>query len=556
MQAGEAMNDRGVRTISTTPFAGQRPGTSGLRKKTRVFMQPGYLENFVQSVFDAVREITGAEFKSETLVVGGDGRYFNREAIQTIIRMAAANGFGGVLVGRGGILSTPAVSATIRRRGALGGLVLSASHNPGGLEEDFGIKYNVRNGGPAPEAVTERIFKATTEITRYLTLDHADLDLERLGEVSVGETEVAIIDPLEDYSAVMEELFDFEALAAHFRGGFRMAFDAMNAVTGPYARRILEERLGAPAGTVLNGTPLEDFGGHHPDPNLVHAADLVRLMTGPDAPDFGAACDGDGDRNLILGRDFFVSPGDSLAVITEHAQAHIPGYRGGLSGVARSMPTSTAADRVAASLGINCYETPTGWKFFGNLLDAGLCTICGEESFGTGSDHVREKDGLWAVLAWLSIIAGTGKSVADIVREHWRRFGRSYYQRHDYEGLDAEEAAAMMAEVRESLGSLPGQSFGGGRIRHADDFSYTDPVDNSITRGQGVRVFLEDGSRVILRLSGTGTEGATLRIYLEQYRQDGGEGEPAQVLAPLTRAVRDWLRLNERFEREEPTVIT
>jgi phosphoglucomutase len=556
MQAGGAMNDHSVRTIATTPFAGQRPGTSGLRKKTRVFMQPGYLENFVQSVFDAVREITGAEFEAESLVVGGDGRYFNREAIQTIIRMAAANGFGRVLVGRGGILSTPAVSAAIRRRGALGGLVLSASHNPGGIEEDFGIKYNVRNGGPAPEAVTERIFKETTDITRYLTFEHPDVDLEQAGEVRVGATRVVIIDPLEDYSAVMEELFDFEALAALFRGGFRVAFDAMNAVTGPYARRILEERLGAPPGTVLNGTPLEDFGGHHPDPNLVHAAELVRTMTGPDAPDFGAACDGDGDRNLILGRGFFVSPGDSLAVITEHAQAHIPGYGKGLSGVARSMPTSTAADRVAAALGINCYETPTGWKFFGNLLDAGLCTVCGEESFGTGSDHVREKDGLWAVLAWLSIIAGTGKPVADIVREHWRRFGRSYYQRHDYEGLDAEEAGAMMAAVRESLGGLPGKSFGDGRIRHADDFSYTDPVDGSITRGQGVRVFLEDGSRVVLRLSGTGTEGATLRIYLEQYRQDGGEGEPSQVLAPLTRAVRGWLKLGERFDREEPTVVT
>jgi len=556
MQAGEAINDRGVQTISTGPFDGQRPGTSGLRKKTRVFMRPGYLENFVQSVFDAVREITGTEFREETLVVGGDGRYFNREAIQTIIRMAAANGFGRVLVGRGGILSTPAVSAAIRRRGALGGLVLSASHNPGGADEDFGIKYNVRNGGPAPEAVTERIYRATTEITRYLTLEHPGVDLEREGDTRVGATEVAVIDPLEDYAAVMEELFDFEALAALFRGGFRMAFDAMNAVTGPYARRILEGRLGAPAGTVLNGTPLEDFGGHHPDPNLVHAADLVRRMTGPDAPDFGAACDGDGDRNLILGRDFFVSPGDSLAVITEHAAAHIPGYRKGLSGVARSMPTSTAADRVAEALGINCYETPTGWKFFGNLLDAGLCTVCGEESFGTGSDHVREKDGLWAVLAWLSIIAGTGKPVAEIVREHWRRFGRSYYQRHDYEGIDAEAAAEMVAEVREGLSALPGRPFGESSIRHADDFSYTDPVDGSVTRRQGLRVFLEDGSRVVLRLSGTGTEGATLRVYLEQYRRDGGEGEPGEVLGPLTRAVRGWLRLGERFGREEPNVIT
>jgi phosphoglucomutase len=552
----EAMNDLSAQAVPTRPFADQRPGTSGLRKKTRVFMQPGYLENFVQSVFDAVREITDTDFRQETLVVGGDGRYFNREAIQTIIRMAAANEFGRVLVGRGGILSTPAVSATIRRRGALGGLVLSASHNPGGIEEDFGIKYNVRNGGPAPEAVTERVYQQTLKIERYLTLEHADLDLDALGEVRVGQTTVAIIDPLEDYLAVMEELFDFDALAALFRGGFRMVFDAMNAVTGPYARRILEERLGAPAGTVINGTPLEDFGGHHPDPNLVHAKELVEQLFGSDAPDFGAACDGDGDRNLILGRNFFVTPGDSLAVITEHAREHIPGYRRGLAGVARSMPTSTAVDRVAAAFGINCYETPTGWKFFGNLLDAGLCTICGEESFGTGSDHVREKDGLWAVLAWLSVLAATRKSVAEIVREHWQRFGRSYYQRHDYEGLEAEPAALMMAEVREGLPALGGQPLGESRILRADDFSYTDPVEGSITERQGVRLFLEDGSRVVMRLSGTGTQGATLRIYLEQYREDGGQGDPDEVLAPLTRGVRRWLRLGERFGRETPTVIT
>src|SRR5918997_3151652 len=399
-----------AQTVPTQPFEGQRPGTSGLRKKTRVFMQPGYLENFVQSVFDAVRADAADDFGAETLVVGGDVRYYNREAIQAVIRMAAANGFGRLLVGRGGILSTPAVSAVIRRQKALGGLVLSASHNPGGIDEDFGIKYNTRNGGPAPESVTERIYAGTQSVTRYLTVEHADVDLEREGSVRVGGTEVVVIDPLEDYTAVMEELFDFERLRAYFASGHRMLFDAMSAVTGPYATRIIEGRLGAPSGTVLNGTPLPDFGGHHPDPNLVHAAELVLRMSGEGAPDLGAACDGDGDRNRILGRDFFVSPGDSLAVIAEHARECIPGYRAGLKGVARSMPTSTAVDRVASALGIPCYETPTGWKFFGNLLDAGLITVCGEESFGTGSNHVREKDGLWAVLCWLSILAGRGES--------------------------------------------------------------------------------------------------------------------------------------------------
>jgi len=545
-----------MKTVTTTPFTDQRPGTSGLRKKTRVFMLPGYLENFVQSVFDAVRELGAGEFGAETLVVGGDGRYYNREATQIIIRMAAANGFGRVLVGRGGILSTPAVSAVIRRRRALGGLVLSASHNPGGIEEDFGIKYNVRNGGPAPEAVTERIYQHTLSIKEYRTVEHDDLDLNAEGTFKVGGTEVAVVDPLADYTAVMEELFDFEALRRLFAGGFRMTFDAMSAVTGPYARHILEERLGAPGGTVINGEPLEDFGGHHPDPNLVHAAELVATLAAPDAPDFGAACDGDGDRNLILGRNFFVSPGDSLAVIAEHAQAAIPGYRGGLAGVARSMPTSAAADRVAARLGIRSFETPTGWKFFGNLLDAGLCTLCGEESFGTGSNHVREKDGLWAVLAWLSIIAHTGKSVEQIVRDHWRRFGRSYYQRHDYEGLDAVSAARMIDALRERLPSLAGTPFAGGRVARADDFSYTDPVDGSVSARQGLRILLEDGSRVVCRLSGTGTAGATLRVYLERYREDGGEGDVAQLLAPLSEAAKQLLQLREYCDRDEPTVIT
>ena len=550
------MREGNVRTVPTTPFEGQRPGTSGLRKKTRVFMRPGYLENFVQSVFNAVGVGAPDGFRSATLVVGGDGRFYNREATQTIIRMAAANGFGRLLVGRGGILSTPAVSAVIRRRRAFGGLVLSASHNPGGIEEDFGIKYNTQNGGPAPESVTERIYAETQAIREYRTLEHPAVDLEREGGVRVGDTEVVVIDPLEDYTAVMGELFDFDALRALFRGGFRMLFDAMSAVTGPYARHIIEERMGAPAGTVINGEPLPDFGGHHPDPNLVHASELVARMSGADAPDFGAACDGDGDRNLILGRDFFVTPGDSLAVIAQHAQACVPGYREGLAGVARSMPTSTAVDRVAERLGVRCYETPTGWKFFGNLLDAGLATVCGEESFGTGSNHVREKDGLWAVLTWLSILAATGKSVAEVVREHWREFGRSYYQRHDYEALDAAAAAEMIGSVREVLPALAGTPLGESRVARADDFGYTDPVDGSTASRQGVRIFLEDGSRVVLRLSGTGTAGATLRVYLERFREDGGGGDVGEILAPLTRAVRDFLRLRERFGTDEPTVVT
>jgi phosphoglucomutase len=546
--------DAQTQTIPTTPFNDQRPGTSGLRKKTRVFMQPHYVENFVQAVFNAIRGPSG--FAGDTLVVGGDGRYYNRIAAQTIIRMAAANGFGRVLVGRGAILSTPAASAVIRRQAALGGLVLSASHNAGGLDADFGIKYNVHNGGPAPEAITERIYQETLKLNSYLTSNQAEINLDEEATLRVAETEVVIIDPLTDYTTVMEQLFDFTAISELFRSGFRMKFDAMSAVTGPYAHYILEQRLGAPAGTVINGTPSEDFGGHHPDPNLVNAADLVAKMSGSGAPDFGAACDGDGDRNLILGRDFFISPGDSLAMIAEHAPACIPGYRKGLAGVARSMPTSAAVDRVAAELGITCYETPTGWKFFGNLMDAGLCTICGEESFGTGSNHVREKDGLWAVLCWLSILAVTRKSVAEVAQNHWRRFGRSYYQRHDYEGLESAPATAMIDALREKLSSLIDRPIAGSTVARADDFSYTDPVDGSVSAKQGLRILLEDGSRIVCRLSGTGTEGATLRIYLERYLKDNGGQAVAEVLAPLRDAARELLELRERCGRDEPTLIT
>jgi phosphoglucomutase len=544
-----------MKTISTTPFSDQRPGTSGLRKKTRTFMAPHYLENFVQSVFDAVREEAGGSFAGQLLIVGGDGRYYNRAAVQTILRMAAANGFRRVMVGQGGLLSTPAMSAVIRRRGAMGGLVLSASHNAGGIDEDFGIKYNIRNGGPAPEGVTERIYQRTRAITEYRTLEAPEIDLDRMGVARLGDTEVTIFDPLEDYTALMEELFDFNALRGLFAGGFRMLFDAMSAVTGPYAHHILEQKLGAPAGTVFNGTPKEDFGGHHPDPNLVHAAELVARMAAADAPDLGAACDGDGDRNLILGRKTFVTPGDSLAIIAEHAKDAIPGYRAGLAGVARSMPTSTAVDRVAEALGIACYETPTGWKFFGNLMDAGKCTICGEESFGTGSNHVREKDGLWAVLCWLSILAATRKSVGEVVGAHWQRFGRSYYQRHDYEGLDADAAGRMIDALREQLPALAGRAFAGTSIATADDFAYTDPIDGSVSARQGIRLLLADGSRVVCRLSGTGTAGATLRLYLEQYRADGG-GELESILAPLGAAAKELLRLREFCDRDEPTVVT
>jgi phosphoglucomutase len=541
--------------VPTQPFEGQRPGTSGLRKKTRVFMQPNYLENMVQSVFNVIRETTG-DFGQHTLVIGGDGRYYNREAIKIIINMAVANGFGKLLVARGGLMSTPAVSAVIRRRGALGGLILSASHNAGGIDEDFGVKYNIHNGGPAPESVTEAIYEQTQKITEYITISDANVDIDLEGSTRIGKTQIDVINSLTDYCELMEELFDFESIRRLFASGFRMTFDAMHAITGPYAHHLLEERMGAAPGTVVKGTPLPDFGGHHPDPNLVYAADLVARLAEDNGPDFGAACDGDGDRNLILGRRFFVSPGDSLALIAEHAKDAIPAFRDGLAGVARSMPTSTAADRVAEQLGIRFYETPTGWKFFGSLLDAGLCTICGEESFGTGSNHVREKDGVWAVLAWLSILAYTGKSVEQVVREHWRRFGRSYYQRHDFEGIDTDAAGKMIEALREKIPSLAGNNFGGSQIKTADEFSYTDPVDGSTATKQGIRLLLSDGSRVVVRLSGTGTSGATMRLYVERYINDAGVSDVNEVLAPLLTEAKQLLRLSEFTGRDKPNVIT
>ena len=519
-------------------------------------MQPHYLENFVQSTLETVCEEVGPDLSGELLVVGGDGRYYNRNAIQIILRIAAGNGVGQVFVGKSGLLSTPAMSAVIRRRKAMGGFILSASHNPGGPDADFGIKYNGRNGGPATEALTERIFARTQRITAYRVVEAPDIELDREAVHLLGTTRVTVVDPLADYTAVMESLFDFEHLRKYLKQGAAVLFDAMHGVTGPYARHIFIERLGAPEHSLIHATPLEDFGGHHPDPNLVHAADLVERMRQADAPMLGAACDGDGDRNLILGPNVFVTPGDSLAIITEHAQRCLPGYRGGLAGVARSMPTSTAVDRVADALNIPCFETPTGWKFFGNLMDAGKCTLCGEESFGTGSDHVREKDGLWAVLCWVSILAATGKTVNELVLDHWRRFGRCYYQRHDYEGLNLSRAQEMIAALRDRLPTLVGMSLAGSRVRVADDFSYTDPVDGTLSHAQGLRIILADGSRIVARLSGTGTEGATLRVYLERYRREEIEQSIDAALAPLVQAASQVFDLRTYCGTERATIIT
>ena len=537
-----------IQTIATQPFEGQKPGTSGLRKKVTVFQQPHYAENFIQSIFDAL-----AGFQGKTLVIGGDGRFFNREVIQKAIAMAAANGFGRVLVGQDGLLSTPAASHIIRKHKAFGGIILSASHNPGGASGDFGIKYNAGNGGPAPEKLTDVMFARTRMISSYKIMTALDVDLGRTGVSELGAMKVEVIDPVADYAELMQQLFDFEAIRDLFKSGFQMRFDAMSAITGPYATAILEGMLGAAPGTVMNGTPLPDFGGHHPDPNLVHAKELYDLMMSRDAPDFGAASDGDGDRNLIIGRNQFVTPSDSLAMLA--ANAHLaPGYARGLAGIARSMPTSAAADRVAARLGIKCYETPTGWKYFGNLLDAGMATICGEESAGTGSDHVREKDGLWAVLLWLNILARRRQSVADIVRGHWRDFGRNYYSRHDYEEVDAEAAGDLMKSLREQMKTLPGSN----RVKAMDDFAYDDPVDGSRSENQGIRVMFEDGSRIVYRLSGTGTAGATLRVYIERYEPDHTKHglETQTALADLIALSRSLAQIEELTGRAAPSVIT
>ncbi|MCD1263002.1 alpha-D-glucose phosphate-specific phosphoglucomutase [Shinella sumterensis] len=541
-----------IKTVTTAPYTDQKPGTSGLRKKVPVFQQQNYAENFIQAIFDSLEG-----FEGETLVIGGDGRYYNREVIQLAIKMAAANGFGRVLVGRGGILSTPAASNVIRKNRAFGGIVLSASHNPGGPTEDFGIKYNIGNGGPAPEKITDAIFARTKTIDSYKIADVEDVNLDLEGTHEIAGMTVNVIDPVADYAELMEQLFDFEAISDLLAGGFRIVFDAMSAVTGPYAKEILENRLGAAKGSVLNFMPLPDFGGHHPDPNLVHARALYETMMADDAPDFGAASDGDGDRNLIIGRGIFVTPSDSLALLA--ANAHLaPGYAQGLAGIARSMPTSGAADRVAEKLGIGLYETPTGWKFFGNLLDAGLATICGEESAGTGSNHVREKDGLWAVLLWLNILAVRKESVLDIVKQHWASFGRNYYSRHDYEEVDSEAANGLMANLRDQLATLPGKRFGALTVETADDFAYNDPVDQSVSRNQGIRILFEGGSRVVFRLSGTGTSGATLRVYIERYEPDAARHDidTQEALADLIAVADEIASIKARTGRQEPSVIT
>jgi phosphoglucomutase len=542
-----------IHTVSTQPFTDQKPGTSGLRKQVAVFQKRNYLENFVQSIFDSLDNYQG-----QTLVVGGDGRYYNRQATQIILKMAAANGFGRVLVGRNGILSTPAVSCVIRKKQAFGGIVLSASHNPGGPDGDFGIKYNIGNGGPAPEKVTDAIYDRTKVIDSYKILEAADVDLDRIGPVQLGAMQVEVIDSVADYAALMESIFDFERIRTLLTSGkFRMCMDSMHAVTGSYARAIFEQRLGAPVGTVTNGVPLEDFGGGHPDPNLVYAHDLVEVMFGDNAPDFGAASDGDGDRNMILGNHFFVTPSDSLAILAANAKL-VPGYSQGIAGVARSMPTSQASDRVAAKIGIDCYETPTGWKFFGNLMDAGKVTLCGEESFGTGSNHVREKDGLWAVLFWLNILAVRQQSVEQIVQEHWQQYGRNYYSRHDYEGVDISKAQTLIANLLAALPNLKGKQFGNYQVEYADDFSYTDPIDHSVSHNQGIRIGFTDGSRIVFRLSGTGTQGATLRVYLESYESEPAkqQSDPQIALGSLIAIAESVAQIRALTGREQPTVIT
>ncbi|GFE66056.1 alpha-D-glucose phosphate-specific phosphoglucomutase [Litoreibacter roseus] len=540
------------KTVQTKPIEGQKPGTSGLRKKTAVFRQPGYLENFVQCVFDGTG---GAQGK--TYVVGGDGRFFNAEAIGIIIRMAAANGVARLIVGQDGILSTPAVSNLIRKFKTDGGIILSASHNPGGETGDFGVKFNAANGGPAPEKLTDAIYAKTLDIIEYRIADETPTGINQIGRFTMGDTRIDVIDPVEDYETLMQELFDFDAISALFSGGFRMCFDAMHAVTGPYAKRILEDTLGAPAGSVINAVPSPDFGGGHPDPNPVWASELVAIMGASDAPDFGAASDGDGDRNMIMGKGAFVSPSDSLALLT--AYAHLaPAYSGKLAGVARSMPTSQAVDLVAERLAIPCFETPTGWKFFGNLLDAGKATLCGEESAGTGSNHIREKDGLWAVLLWLNILARDGRDIVQLRQDHWRSFGRNYYSRHDYEEIPADAANALMTAFRDKLPALTGTSANGMQVSKADEFAYLDPVDQSLTEQQGVRVQFTDGSRLVLRLSGTGTQGATLRVYLERFVARGGDHnlDVQEALAPIIQAAETLAQITKFTGRSSADVIT
>lgn len=540
-------------TVATTPFDDQRVGTAGLRKTVAVFSQPRYLENFVQAVFDTVDGFDGA-----SIVLGGDGRYHNDVAIQTILRMAAANGVAKVIVGQGGILSTPAASHLIRHFDAHSGFVLSASHNPAGPDGDFGIKFNIRGGGQAASSVTDAIYARSKQLAAYKIIDSDGVAIDQVGTQSLGDMTVEVVDSTALYADLMAQQFDFDAIRQLLAGDFKMAFDAMHAVTGPYAKRILVDTLGAPSDAVRNATPLPDFGGGHPDPNLLYAKDLADEVINAQALDFAAASDGDGDRNMILGKGLFVSPGDSLAVIAANADA-LPAYADGIPGAARSMPTSRALDAVAAQQGFDAYETPTGWKFFCNLLDAERISICGEESFGTGAAHVREKDGLWAVLAWLNLLASRpGQSVADIMLDHWSTYGRHYYERHDYEGLKAEDAEDVMDALRQQLSQLPGQQFDTLTVTAADEFAYVDPIDGSQAKGQGLRVIFGDTARIVLRKSGTGTSGATLRLYLEWLREDPWELRlPTQeVLTPLAVIADRLCRLKAITGRDQPSLVT
>ena len=549
--ATEYMNK--AKQIKTQAFTDQKPGTSGLRKKVKQFQQSGYLENFVQAVFNTIAPCAGKK-----LVIGGDGRFYNREAIQIILKMAVANGFSHILVGQGGILSTPAASCVIRKNKACGGIILSASHNPGGPDEDFGIKFNAENGGPAPEKLTDAIFQQTLSMAQYSTIDADDINLDNLTTLQLAQCQIDIIDPVNDYADLMESMFDFSAMKALIStGDFRLCFDAMHAVNGPYAKEIIENRLGAPVGSVINGIPLTDFGGGHPDPNLVHAHELVDLVYGEKGLDFGAASDGDGDRNMVLGKAFYINPCDSLAILTANASL-IPAYAKGIAGVARSMPTSRAVDRVAEAMNIPCFETPTGWKFFGNLLDAGKITLCGEESFGTGSDHIREKDGLWAVLFWLNLIAVKKQPVSEIVENHWLQFGRDYFTRHDYEAVDSANAHEMISQLKAKISALPGQEILGVKVTSADDFEYIDPVDSSKTTAQGVRIYLENGGRIVFRLSGTGTQGATLRVYLDCFQQEPAllAQETQQALGELIQIAESVAGIKQFTGRTQPDVIT
>ena len=541
-----------INTIASQPFSDQRPGTSGLRKSVHIFQQEHYLENFVQSLFDVL-----SGYHGKTLVIGGDGRFYNQTAIQIIIRMAVAAGFGKILIGCDGLLSTPAASHIIRKHGAFGGIILSASHNPGGPDGDFGIKFNATNGGPAQEDLTEAIYKHSQKIAHYHLADTPEIPLNKLDQFILGKTTVEIIDPVADYADLMQELFDFDAIKAHLREGFHVCFDAMHAITGPYAKHILGERLGVTDADLINCQPKADFGGGHPDPNLTYAHELADLMMSPAGPDFGAASDGDGDRNMILGKNCFVNPSDSLAILTANAHL-VPAYTKGLTGVARSMPTSTAVDVVADKLGIECFETPTGWKFFGNLLDADKITLCGEESFGTGSNHVREKDGLWAILFWLNILAIRKQTVAEILAEHWQTFGRHFYTRHDYEAVDSKAANALIEHLLNNLVNLVGQQYGNYKVITADDFSYTDPIDGSVSEHQGIRLLFENGARIIFRLSGTGTSGATLRVYIEDYcDNDSRLHEDTQdYLGELITIADDIAGIRTCTGMDAPTVIT